>query len=73
MVAMDVPVRCGGVEVRAGDLVFGDLDGVVVVPHEIAAEVIAAALEKINGENRTRHELEQGAKLAEVYARYGVL
>ena len=73
MVAMDVPVSCGGVEVRPGDLVFGDVDGVVVIPAEISGEVIAKALEKINGENRTRDELEQGLKLGEVYAKYGVL
>jgi 4-hydroxy-4-methyl-2-oxoglutarate aldolase len=73
MVAMDVPVTCGGVEIRSGDLVFGDVDGVVVVPQEIAAEVIAAALEKINSENHTREELERGMTLGEVYAKYGVL
>jgi regulator of RNase E activity RraA len=73
MVARDEPVTCGGVEVRSGDLVFADIDGVVIIPAEIGAEVIAAALEKINSENRTRHDLEAGAKLAEVYARYGVL
>lgn len=31
---MGVPVRCGGVEVRPGDIVFGDCDGVVVIPQE---------------------------------------
>lgn len=73
MVAMDVPVTCAGVAVRPGDLVFGDVDGVVVIPDELAAEVIARALEKINGEHNTRHELEQGHKLADVFAKYGIL
>ena len=73
MVERDGPVTCGGVAINAGDLVFGDIDGVVVIPHALAADVIAAALEKINSESRTRHELEQGLKLGEVYARYGVL
>ncbi|MDX6748386.1 RraA family protein [Geminicoccaceae bacterium 1502E] len=73
MIAMDVPVRCGGVAVRPGDLVFGDVDGVVVIPAEIAEAVVAAALEKIDGENATRDELARGMKLAEVYEKYGVL
>lgn len=73
MVAMDVPVHCGGVVVRPGDLVFGDVDGVVVIPSAIAEQVVAAALEKINGENSTRDELARGMKLAEVYEKYGVL
>jgi regulator of RNase E activity RraA len=73
MVAIDVPIECGGVAVRAGDVVFGDVDGVVVIPAEIADEAIAKALDKAVAENRTRDELLQGRLLAEVYAKYGVL
>jgi len=42
-VARDVPVVCGGVLVRPGDIMVGDSDGVVVVPKEAAADVLAAA------------------------------
>jgi regulator of RNase E activity RraA len=73
MIAKDVPVECAGVRVRAGDLVFGDADGVVVVPREVEETVIAAALEKINGEDRTREELARGLTLGEVFKKYGVL
>ncbi|MDQ0474251.1 RraA family protein [Labrys wisconsinensis] len=73
MMARDVPVACGGVLVRPGDLVFGDVDGVVVIPQDIALAVIEAALAKIGSENKTRQHLEEGMLLAEVYARYGVL
>src|SRR5690606_21011724 len=57
MMAMDVPIRCGGAPVASGDLIFGDVDGVVVIPQDIAADVIAAALERIEGENHTRKHL----------------
>jgi hypothetical protein len=40
---------------------------------EQADEVDLELLEKIDGENRTRDEIRAGAKLADVYARYGVL
>lgn len=73
MIERDVTVNCGGVLVRPGDLVFGDVDGVVVIPREREEEVITAALAKIGGENHTREELAKGAKLAEVFAKYGVL
>lgn len=73
MMAMDVPIECGGTAVAPGDLVFGDVDGVVVIPQDIAADVIAKALERINGENQTRAHLERGELLAQVYERYGVL
>jgi regulator of RNase E activity RraA len=67
------PIACGGVVVQEGDLVVGDSDGLVVVPRAVEAEVIRRALEKVEGENRTRAALEQGLTLTEVYAKYGVL
>lgn len=73
MMERDCTVMCAGVLVRPGDLVFGDADGVVVIPKEHENEVIEAALAKIRGENHTRDELARGATLAEVFARYGVL
>lgn len=71
--AIDVPVTCGGVNVAPGDLVFGDADGVVVVPQAAEAEVLKHAFAKINGEHNTMRELEAGAYLRDVYAKYGVL
>jgi len=73
VVAIDVPIECGGVAVRSGDLVFGDADGVVVIPHEVEGEILRAAFEKVAGEDRTRSALERGEKLADVFARHGVL
>lgn len=73
VVAIDVPIECGGVAVRSGDLVFGDADGVVVIPREVEGEVLRAAFEKVAGEDRTRAALERGEKLADVFARHGIL
>lgn len=70
---IDVPVVCAGVKVSPGDLVFGDADGVVVVPQEIEAEVLRIAFGKVNNERHTMRELKQGAYLRDVYAKYGVL
>lgn len=73
MVARDTEVVYTSVTVRSGDLVFGDQDGVVVIPQAISDMVIARALEKIGSENITRTELQAGATLAEVFARHGTL
>jgi 4-hydroxy-4-methyl-2-oxoglutarate aldolase len=73
MVAMDVPVELAGVRVEPGDFVFGDVDGVVLIPKAAVLDVIGAALAKVAAEDRTRDELRNGAKLADVYAKYGVL
>ena len=73
MVDRDVPVVCAGVTVRRGDLVFGDVDGVVVIPREVEEEVVRRALEKVSGENQSREALQRGEKLADVFRRLGIL
>ena len=69
----DVPIKIGGVEVHPGDLVFGDMDGVVVIPKDIEEEVIQKALEKVNGENLVRDEIRNGMKISEVFKKYKIL
>ncbi|MDQ3188959.1 MAG: hypothetical protein M3Q28_08685 [Pseudomonadota bacterium] len=54
MVDRDVPVMCAGVSVRRSDLVFGDVDGVVVIPHDVQQEVVRRAQEKVSGANQSR-------------------
>ena len=73
VVAYNVPIECGGVTVNPGDIVFGDADGIVVIPKAVETEVITAAVEKVSGENRTRDALRNGATLREVYDKYGIL
>ena len=58
---------------NTGDIVFGDIDGVVVIPRELEKEVIPLALEKVGKEDLTRKELLKGAMLKAAYAKYGVL
>jgi len=69
----DIPIVCGGVRVLPGDLVYGDCDGVVVVPREMADEVIARAWEKVCGENTVREELRAGAGVVKTFHKYGIL
>jgi len=73
IVATDVPVLCGGVRVAPGDLVFGDADGLVVIPHAVEAEVLRLAFDKIKGEHHSMRELKAGSLLRDVYRKYGVL
>ena len=73
MVERDVPVECAGVAVRPGDIVFGDVDGVVVIPREHETAVIQRGLEKISGENQSRDALRRGELLGDVFKRLGIL
>ena len=71
--AYNVPVECGEVLVNAGDFVFGDRDGVVVIPREMARQTVEVAADKVRRENHSRAELMKGAYLRDVFAKYGVL
>lgn len=66
-------VTVGGVDVHTGDLVFGDIDGVIVVPEESAPEVLRLAFEKQAAEDTMRDELRGGALLGEAFQRHRVL
>jgi regulator of RNase E activity RraA len=71
--AYNVPVECGEVIVNPGDFVFGDHDGIIVVPSAIVEEVLSIASDKVRRENNSRAELQKGAFLRDVFAKYGVL
>ncbi|PZN14104.1 MAG: dimethylmenaquinone methyltransferase [Proteobacteria bacterium] len=73
IMAIDVPIECAGVRVEPGDLIFGDADGVVVIPQRVEEEVLKLAFEKVKGENSTLEALRRGEKLADVFARHGIL
>jgi 4-hydroxy-4-methyl-2-oxoglutarate aldolase len=59
----DYKIECGGVNVEPSDLVFGDIDGVVVVPGAAVEEAVRRGMERANSEKVTRKELVAGALL----------
>ncbi|MEE8179639.1 MAG: 3-hexulose-6-phosphate synthase [bacterium] len=63
---MGVPVKVGGVRVFPGDWVFGDDDGVVVIPQKRAVEITNRAMDVLERENRIRKEIKQGGTLGKV-------
>ncbi len=60
-------ISCGGVVVRAGDLILGDDDGVVVIPYAKAKEVIEKAIKRDESERLTMYRLRNGESLFDVY------
>lgn len=66
MIDYQIPVEIGGVKINPGDVVFGDIDGVLVIPREIAYEVLLEA-EKIAGnEVVIKEKVESGVSPSEV-------
>ena len=64
---IDVPIGCGGVAVFPGDVIVGDTDGVVVIPHEMAADVAQAAVEQEHLEEFLTERIRDGAALPGTY------
>jgi regulator of RNase E activity RraA len=67
------PIEIGGVWVNPGDLVFADLDGVLIIPKEIENEVITRALEKARAEKVVRKDIENGLSSTDAFKKYGIL
>jgi 4-hydroxy-4-methyl-2-oxoglutarate aldolase len=63
----NVPVTCGGVQVRPGDTIAADADGIVVIPAEVHADVFKAAEEILQKEQAVMDKIEAGEKLADAY------
>ena len=67
------PIEIGQVTIHNGDIVFGDIDGVLIIPKEVACEVIEKALIKASTEKIMRKAIEEGMLVTEAFARFGVL
>lgn len=68
-----VPVEIGQVRIEPGDIVFGDIDGVLVIPHAQETVVITAALEKARTENQVKKALEAGMSTLDAFDQFGVM
>ena len=66
-------IKCGGVNIEEGDLIFGDVDGITVVPDTAVEEVMKQGIERASSERKTRKELLAGSSLGEVYNKYGTI
>ena len=73
VVDFDVPVEIDGVRFSPGDLVFADIDGVVVVPQQIEGELVRSAWQKVHAENFVRDAIKSGMKATDAYNKFGVL
>ena len=68
-----IPIEISGVLIRPGDILFGDIDGVVVIPSEVETETFSLALDKMRGERSVRRELEEGSSAVAVFKKHGIM
>jgi regulator of RNase E activity RraA len=68
-----IPIRIGSALVHSGDFIFGDADGVVVIPKGLVTEVLLRTEEIVGRENDMRAALARGVAVSEVYKKHGKL
>lgn len=68
-----VPIRVGAALVHTGDIIFGDIDGVCVIPQAAVDEAFTRALEKARGEKTVRQAIENGMSAVEAFAKYQIM
>lgn len=66
-----IPIKIGRTVIHPNDFVFGDIDGVVIVPKEIVTDVLVAAEDIFRREGAMREELRRGVSVKEAYDKYG--
>lgn len=66
-------IEIGQVVINDGDIVFGDMDGVLIIPRKVEAECIERALEKAAGEKTVRQAIEKGMSATEAFHKFGIL
>jgi regulator of RNase E activity RraA len=68
-----VPIEMNGVRVAPGDIVFGDLDGVCIVPRAMEHEVFRLALEKARGEQLVAQAIREGMSAVDAFQKFGIM
>ncbi|MCK4336345.1 MAG: RraA family protein, partial [Candidatus Aminicenantes bacterium] len=69
----DCPVMFGSRRIFPGQIIFADLDGVILIPKEIEKEVIQKAADRVGVESEVRKELGKGKKIKDIWDKYHVM
>lgn len=68
-----VAIELDGIKIRPGDIIYGDRDGVVVVPREVEKEAFSGAIEKARGEQLVKKALENGMSTVDAFNKFKIM
>lgn len=68
-----IPIEVDGVLVNDGDIIFGDRDGILIVPKEVEVQAFTGAFEKAEGENLVLEALQSGMSTVDAFEKFGIM
>ncbi len=68
-----LPIKIAKVEIAPGDIVFGDIDGVCVIPAPHEKDIVQKAMEKATGEKLVLKAIQGGMSAVEAFKTYGIM
>lgn len=68
-----VTIEWANIKISPGDIVFGDRDGVLIIPKQVEEEAFAKAIEKARGEKEVLKALKNGMSAVEAFAKFGIM
>ena len=68
-----IPIEFNGITVNPGDIVYGDRDGVLIIPQKAEKEAFEGAIEKARGEQLVKKALESGMSTVEAFEKFGIM
>ena len=68
-----IPLEIEGVCINPGDIIFGDMDGVIVIPQAAEEEAFTKAVEKARGEKLVQKAIQDGMSACEAFATFGIM
>ncbi|KZS39207.1 dimethylmenaquinone methyltransferase [Aquimarina aggregata] len=69
----NIPIEINGIKINPGDIIYGDRDGVLIVPKEIEKEAFEGAIEKSRGEQLVKKALENGMSTVDAFDKFGIM
>lgn len=68
-----IPIEWEGIRICPGDIIFGDRDGVIVIPQKAEAEAFSKAIEKAMGEKLVLKGIQNNMSAVEAFQKYGIM
>lgn len=73
VIAFRVPIEIGVVQIHPGDIIYGDRDGVLVVPKSAVDKAFTGAIEKARGKQLVKKALENGMSTVDAFDKFGIM